>query len=184
MRAPASEAMFSACAMLLALPALAASDPDRQAADTAQWLMPVAALATTYWRDDREGRWQFFESLGTTVVATEALKKAFNSTSWGRRPNGGENSFPSGHTSSTCGAGFFLQRRYGWALGAPALGVAAFTGYTRVDERAHHWRDVIAGCALAWGSARYFVDRQRSGQLELQPELGARSASMSFRWRY
>lgn len=165
-------------------PALAVSDPDLYVGDVAQWLVPTLAFATTFHFHDSEGRWQFASSLGTTVLATEALKQGFNNTSWGRRPNGGEHSFPSGHTSSVCSAGFFLQRRYGWEWGAPALAVAAFTGYSRVDEDAHHWRDVIAGCALGWGAARLFVDRHLPGDLTVLPVIGNKTAALRFEWRF
>lgn len=164
-------------------PAVAAQDPDLQTGDVLQWLVPTLAFGVTFYRHDSDGRWEFAKSLGTTVVVTEALKKAFNDTSWGRRPNGGQHSFPSGHTSAVCNAGFFLQRRYGWEWGAPALAAAAFTGYVRVDEDAHHWRDVIAGCALGWGAARLFVDKLPEG-LQIQPTVDNRSAALSFSWRF
>ena len=81
-------------------------------------------------------------------LLTFILKTAFNSTSLGRRPNGGNNSFPSGHTSSAfMGAGFahfyFAEL---WVI-VPYL-LAGITGYSRVVSENHWWRDVLAGAAL------------------------------------
>ena len=45
---------------------------------------------------------------------------------------------------SAFGGAFFLQKRYGIMYGAPAIALAAFTGYTRTKGDYHHWRDVIA----------------------------------------
>jgi len=162
----------------------AVNDPDKFAGDVAQVAVPLAALAATYYHDDSEGRWQWLKSFGSTVIATQALKYAANQTSWGERPNGGKDSFPSGHTSSACSGGFFLQRRYGWAWGAPALAAAAFTGYSRVDEKYHHVRDVVAGCALGWTTAWLFVDRYVPESVSVMPEVGNGHYAMTVSWRF
>ncbi|MGE0315087.1 MAG: phosphatase PAP2 family protein [Lautropia sp.] len=135
-------------------------DPDLFAGDVGQVLIPAFALGLTYHFDDTQGRVQWAKTVGTTVLATEALKRAFAGTSLGMRPNGGVRSFPSGHTSAACSGAFFMARRYGWQFGAPWLAYAAFTAYSRVDEDMHHARDVVAGCALAYGISRWFVDEK------------------------
>jgi membrane-associated phospholipid phosphatase len=160
----------------------AAQDTDLVAGDVLQYAVPLAALGATWHYDDSEGRWQLLKSYGTTVLATFALKAAFNNTSWGTRPDGGSHSFPSGHTASACSGGFFLQQRYGWEWGAPALAAAVYTGYTREKEGEHHTRDVIAGCALAWGVSKFFVTHHLPEGLSVVPAIGSNSLAVNFSW--
>jgi membrane-associated phospholipid phosphatase len=47
----------------------------------------------------------------------------------------------------------FLQERYGWKFGVPALVAASAVAYIRVDQGKHYWRDVIVGGALGYGAA-------------------------------
>ena len=165
-RVPARRCLALALAGTAALLALSTAaravtfhtnDPDRGAGDVLQILLPATGLAMAVYRDDREGEKQWAYSTGSMLVATQALKLSFNHTAWGERPNGGQMSFPSGHTAGACSGAFFIGRRYGWQYGGPALAPAALVAYSRVDEGLHHWRDVLAGCALAGGIAWYFV---------------------------
>lgn len=152
----------------------AAKDPDLLAGDIAQILVPAAGLTLTYYFDDSEGRKEWMKSTATTLIATEALKYSFNSTYLGKRPNGGNRDFPSEHSSAACSGAFFMADRYGWQYGTPGLVVAAITGYSRVDQGYHHWRDVITGCALSYRVARYFVDAIPS-KVTISPEIGPHS---------
>lgn len=157
--------ILATTALYLPLAAQAVSfhtnDSDRGAGDVIQILLPAAALGAAMYKGDSEGEKQWLYSTGSTLAATQALKLSVNHTAWGERPNGGQMSFPSGHTSSACSGAFFIGRRYGWQYGAPAMLPAAFVAYSRVDEDLHHWRDVIAGCALAGGFAWYFVSPEK-----------------------
>lgn len=132
-------------------------DTDLAIGDFAQLFLPGLGLAMTLYQDDKEGTQQWWKSTGSTVLATQALKQAFANSSIGARPNGGTKSFPSGHTAGACSGAAFLTTRYGWKYGAPGFVLAGFVGYTRVDESQHHWRDVIAGCALGVGFNYQFV---------------------------
>lgn len=165
-------------------PAIAGGSAERTAGDVLQYAIPAAALAATWHFDDGAGRWQLIKSYGATLLGTYALKQAVNHTSWGVRPDGGDQSFPSWHTASACSGAFFVAERYGWAWGAPALAGAVYTGYTRVDLREHHVRDVVAGCALAYGFARVFVDRRLPSGMTLVPEVGSRRLALNFDWRF
>jgi membrane-associated phospholipid phosphatase len=156
------------------LNAIAAKDPDLLVGDVAQVLVPAASLAMTYYFDDSEGRKEWMKSTAATLIATEVLKYSFDSIYLGKRPNGGNRGFPSGHSSAACSGAFFMADRYGWRYGAPGLAIAAITGYSRVDEGFHHWRDVIAGCALSYGVSRYFVDSM-SPKITITPEIGSHS---------
>jgi len=132
-------------------------DTDLAIGDFAQIFLPGLGLSMALYQGDDEGVQQWWKSTGSTVLATQVLKQAFASSSIGTRPNGGTRSFPSGHTAGACSGAAFLNTRYGWEYGVPSYILAAFVGYTRVDESQHHWRDVIAGCTLGVGFNYQFV---------------------------
>ncbi len=74
------------------------------------------------------------------------------------RPNGGDQSFPSGHTASAFMGASFLHYRYGWEYGVPAYAAAALVAYSRVDADKHYWEDVVAAAVLANVTAYIFTD--------------------------
>ncbi len=114
----------------------------------------AAALGKTIAEKDRDGAKQFAFHLGPTIATTEVLKRVVGS----ERPNGSnDRSFPSGHTSISFSAAGHLHARYGWEWGAPALAVAAFVGWSRVEAKQHRWEDVIAGALLGTASAHVFT---------------------------
>ncbi len=115
--------------------------------DIAQIGIPLTAGAISLYKGDKEGFVQLAEGALYTVIATQGLKYAVNA----ERPNGGDHSFPSGHTAAATQGAAYLQFRYGAAYGVPAYAAAALVGYSRVEGEYHHWRDVIAGMALATG---------------------------------
>ncbi|HEY9544615.1 MAG TPA: phosphatase PAP2 family protein [Solimonas sp.] len=146
------------------------NDPDRAAGDIFQILNPLIATGVTLYKGDYLGTKQYAYNFATTFAATEVLKYGFDHTAWGERPNGGRESFPSGHTSAACSAAAFISDRYGWQYSLPLYGTALFTGYSRVDEHFHHWRDVIAGCALAYGVSKLITTPySASHQFSLSP---------------
>ncbi|MGH8491587.1 MAG: phosphatase PAP2 family protein [Moraxellaceae bacterium] len=159
-------------------------DSDQAAGDVFQYLLPALGLTGALYTGDQEGVKQWAQSMGATMLATTALKKGFNSTSWGERPNGGQNSFPSGHTSMACAGATFIGERYGWDLGAAAMVPAAFVGWNRVAEDMHHWRDVIAGCALGVGLTMWLTNPEDKHEFTLYPDIGDHSFSLGFSMKY
>ncbi|WP_000188914.1 phosphatase PAP2 family protein [Vibrio metoecus] len=115
--------------------------------DIAQYGIPLTAGLITAIHMDGEGMMQLAEGAFWTAAATEALKLSVDA----QRPNGGSQSFPSGHTSAASQGAAYLQFRYGSTYGIPAYAAAALVGYSRVDANKHYWRDVAAGMALATG---------------------------------
>ena len=93
---------------------------------------------------DGEGALQYVESETLTLGVYEALKHSFPST----RPNGGEYSFPSGHSAFSFTSAAFIGKRYGWEYGLPAYMVASFVAYSRVEARQHYLGDVVSGAAI------------------------------------
>jgi membrane-associated phospholipid phosphatase len=73
------------------------------------------------------------------------------------RPNGGDMSFPSGHTSAAFSGAAFIQMRYGWLYGSMAYAGAAYVGWSRVVTENHHVEDVIAGAGIGIISAAIFT---------------------------
>jgi membrane-associated phospholipid phosphatase len=145
---------FTLAALSITVVAMTArADGVERAGDVLQLVVPAVALGMTYQRDDAEGRTQFAKAFATNLGATYALKYTVDA----RRPNGGEHSFPSGHTSVAFQGAAFLHARYGWETAWPAYAAAAFVGYSRVDSRNHYTRDVVAGAALGVASSLYFT---------------------------
>ena len=145
------------CSALLAAaaPAHASDKFYRSFADAGAVGIPAAAFALTVYEHDHNGLVQLVETGGLTLAATEALKYGINE----RRPNGGNHSFPSGHTSLAFAGAGFIHARYGWKLGLPFELLAAGVGYSRVKTKDHHWYDVVAGAAIGEGSAFLFTRR-------------------------
>jgi hypothetical protein len=141
--------------------------------------LPLAALGTAYFKDDKEGQKQWLRATVLNEVLNTSAVLIFNQTSLGKRPNGGPYSFPSGHAGFVFAQAGFLQERYGWEYGAPALVLAATVGYIRVDIRKHHWRDVIAGGALGYGVAMLTVTPLNA--IHLAPVIGP--DWMGIRWQ-
>ncbi|WP_052189062.1 phosphatase PAP2 family protein [Vibrio nigripulchritudo] len=134
-------------ASLTSLPSHAKNEALETYGDIAQVGIPLTAAMISWYKDDTEGLIQLTEGALYNALATHAIKFAVNA----ERPNGGNHSFPSGHTSAATQGAAYLQFRYGSAYGIPAYGAAALVGYSRVDANHHYWRDVIAGMALATG---------------------------------
>ncbi|WP_051362361.1 phosphatase PAP2 family protein [Solimonas soli] len=160
------------------------SDPDRAAGDIFQILDPLLAAGITLYKGDDQGTREYAYDFAATFAATEALKYAFNNTRWGERPNGHDGSFPSGHTSAACSAAAFISDRYGWQYGLPLYATAAFTAYSRVDEGFHHWRDVIAGCALAYGISKLITRPYAPQGLTVSPMIDKDTVGVELRLNF
>ena len=96
--------------------------------------LPIATLATTFILHDKEGTWQFTKSLLLTEAVTYGLKLSINK----QRPDmSNNNSFPSGHTSTTFQSASFIHRRYGFKYSIPAYVLAGFTAASRINAKKH-----------------------------------------------
>lgn len=125
---------------------------------------PVVAFASTLiYKNGDIGTLQFAKAMGTSFVLTHSLKRIIDKP----RPNGGRYSFPSGHTSSAFTGAAFLQRRFGWAVGAPSYLLASYVGYTRIKARKHDIYDVGAGALIGIGSVYLFTKPFRNENVKL-----------------
>jgi len=131
--------------------------------------LPVVAGVATLQRADTEGAQQAALTLGSSLLATEILKRTISEE---RPDRSDKRSFPSGHTAVAFASASYLDHRYGasgpvdpmWLYGAAAL-----TGIARVQADKHHWQDVIAGGALGWAAGRWLTQPWNGGQLSLAP---------------
>jgi membrane-associated phospholipid phosphatase len=137
---------------------LFAVDKTEDAGSMLQYILPAAAAGLTLVYKDGEGAVQLGESLVVTMGITTALKYAVNE----KRPTGGGQSFPSGHTSFSFSAAEFIRERYGWEYGLPAYALASFVGYSRVEANKHYAHDVAAGAAIGILSS-YFLTTPYQG---------------------
>ena len=94
-----------------------------------------------------------------------------------KRPDGGSQSFPSGHSASAFAGAAFLQMRYGWSYGVPAYALATFVAWSRVESKRHWTKDVVAGGAI--GIASNLVFTRRFSKLAVQPALVPRGAGLT-----
>jgi membrane-associated phospholipid phosphatase len=163
--------LISICAVFTAQSKADISDT---AADIGSIGIPLTAGIIALAKDDDDGAIMFLEGAALTIIATHSLKIAINA----ERPNGGDYSFPSGHTSSAIQGAAYLQFRYGWKYGVPAYIGASFVGLSRVQNKHHYWRDVIAGAILATG-IQYWVTEPYENTLIISPVVSPKSIGVT-----
>ncbi|MEZ8292394.1 phosphatase PAP2 family protein [Vibrio splendidus] len=101
--------------------------------DIAQFGIPLSAAVISIMHSDGEGLFQLTEGAVYTALATHTLKFAVNT----ERPDGGDHSWSSGHTSAAMQGAAYLQFRYGWEYGLPAYAAAGLVGYSCVEAERH-----------------------------------------------
>ena len=83
---------------------------------------PVIAAGMIIGYNDSQGAIQFSESAALTMAATYSLKLTIDA----KRPDGGLQSFPSGHAALAFCSAEFIRGRYGMEYGLPFYAVADF----------------------------------------------------------
>ena len=146
--------------------AASASDGIETAGNILQFVLPAAAAGLAVSNHDEEGLTQFAESGILSIAVTYGLKYTISET----RPNGGQHSFPSGHSSLSFTSAEFIRERYGWNYGIPAYLAASFVGYSRVESHEHYTRDVIAGAVIGIGSSCLFTTPNKN--INVRAEVG------------
>lgn len=148
------------------------------------------ALGILFPGDGRNGWdnfWEEAEVMAVNAALTVSLKKLVPRM----RPGGGNNSFPSGHTSTAFAAASLIYDNSGGAVGFPAYGLATLTGYSRMEARRHYPSDVIAGAAIGilsaqlldhlhWGNGRQSHGIAGGLRLEIEPLDRGMMAGFSF----
>ena len=121
----------------------------RDLGDIFQYAIPWAALLWVALDGDQAAAWRWFYIGVVNTVLTQVFKQLFNFTQYGKRPDGGDDAMPSGHTSSAFMGAFFFYFQYGLNAAIAPLIFATITGYSRIFAKRHWPRDVIAGALLA-----------------------------------
>lgn len=121
------------------------------AGDVLQYALPWAAIAAIAFTGKAELAWAWLYGCAGAAIIAHVMKVYFNKTTLGARPNGGKNSFPSGHTTGAFSGAMVFLMVFGWFWAIIPFALAVLTGVSRVLSKNHWWRDVIAGAAL--GSA-------------------------------
>ena len=122
--------------------------------DFGQFALPLTALGVSLADSHKDMAMRAGLSVGTTLGIAYSLKYTWNE----KRPNGGPNSFPSGHTSAAFAGASFIQLNYGWKWGIPAYAAASYVGWSRVASKAHWYHDVLVGAGLGIGVNMYFAN--------------------------
>lgn len=126
------------------------------------------ALDTEWLRMNGSPRHDLMLAVGRTELATYTLKYSVDA----QRPNGGGQSFPSGHTSVAFAGAEFIRKEYGWWWGVPSYLAASYVGWSRVETKNHWTRDVLAGAAIGIFSNHDMLNVTIPfGQLSVSPTL-------------
>jgi hypothetical protein len=158
----------------------------------------VTALATPSGEDPKQ--WVYSKAKGLSVElgaelvtagVTDGLKTATNRT----RPSGGNNSFPSGHSSAAFTSATLANRNLDsipmsknlrFVLHAGNFLLATATAWARVEANAHFPTDVLAGAALGhfFGASIYDgfmgVPELKQYRINVLPEDGGGIVTVSF----
>lgn len=140
--------------------------------------MPAAAVGMTVRFSDETGVLQFGKSAALTIGATYGLKWTVTA----ERPDGGNESFPSGHTSISFCSAEFIRKRYGWKYGLPSYALALFVAYSRVESRRHYPRDVAAGAVIGIASSYIFTEPRAGWHIEPQVDANYYGLRLARYW--
>ena len=138
------------CAISAGVQAQVVAKQDRFGDVVAYLVLPAAAVALTWQKDDTEGLWQLGYAAVLTKASSEVLKRAVNS----KRPDGSDHGFPSGHASIAFASAAYVNERYGLAPSVPMYALAALASYSRVRTHQHFTKEVVGGAAVGILSAR------------------------------
>jgi membrane-associated phospholipid phosphatase len=162
-------------ALALGAGAVRADDIERTG-DIGAVILPAGAAVGALVIKDHQGLGQLALAYVSTMAIVYMLKPTVDRT----RPDGGGQSFPSGHAASAFVGAAFLQRRYGWRFGVPAYALATYVGWSRVEADRHHPSDVVAGAAIGIGANLLFTHRRAPVSLAIEPNRAAILVSIAW----
>lgn len=156
----------------------ARADAVRRAGDVGAILLPVGAAGGAILAKDHRGLGQLAEAYASAMAVVYVLKPLVDRT----RPDGGHQSFPSGHAASAFAGAAFLQIRYGWRFGIPAYAVASFVGYSRVESKRHYTSDVVAGAAIGIAANLAFTHPRKHVSIVVDLGRGHAGSRVTIAW--
>lgn len=120
--------------------------------------------------------------IGSDLIRAQALNgvitRALKIIAGRKRPSGGGNALPSGHTSASFATAAVLERHFGVKAGIPAYAAASFIGWTRVRDNAHWLTDVIVGGAIGTAVGRTVARGHQSSGWVVIPSVGHTHAAV------
>jgi membrane-associated phospholipid phosphatase len=126
--------------------------------------------------------------LGSDLVraqlVSQTLVQGLKFTTGRSRPDGSNTqSFPSGHTASAAATATVLQRHFGWKVGVPAYGFAAYVAASRMSADKHHLSDVLMGAAIGVAAGRSVTVGLAGEQFDLgvAPTIGGAAITFTKR---
>ncbi|HUI90983.1 MAG TPA: phosphatase PAP2 family protein [Chitinivibrionales bacterium] len=171
--------LLAALAIFVATVPAFSTDYFEKAGDIGQYAIPAAGLGVALVKKDWKGCLQLTYAFAAAMAVTYGLKYTVRET----RPDGGDQSFPSGHTSAACCGAAFIDMRYGHAWGLPAYAAASLVGWSRIESNQHYPLDVLAGAAIGILSNVIFT-RSKASNVKIAPVAGNGSygAIMIYKW--
>ena len=141
--------------------------------------LPLIAGGITLAKEDWKGSAQLTVDTVATVGIAYGLKHVIRE----QRPDKSDfQSMPSDTSALAFAPAQFLWDRYGWQYGVPAYAAATFVAWSRVDARKHHWYDVTASAALAFGVSKIFTTTYYPAGMRygVTPTEGGAYAALSY----
>ena len=143
--------------------------------------LPLIAGGITFYKDDWKGTAQLTVDTVATVGIAYGLKHVIRE----ERPDKSDfHSMPSDTSALAFAPAQFLWDRYGWQYGLPAYAAATFVAWSRVDADKHHWYDVTASAALAFGVSKIFTTTYHPAGLRygVTPTEGGAYAALEYKF--
>jgi membrane-associated phospholipid phosphatase len=124
-------------------------------------LTPLAAALYGSGRLAHDGRYRDASyDISQAFLVNAAYTNLIKHVARRERPDESDNlSFLSGHTSNAFAWATVANHHYGPKVGVPSFVVASLVGISRMEKRAHHLSDVVAGASLGYLIGRTVVRR-------------------------
>jgi membrane-associated phospholipid phosphatase len=123
-------------------------------------------------------------SVGGDLIRAQVLAQAMTAgiklSARRHRPDGGEFSFPSGHSSVTFATATVVQRHFGWKAGVPAYALASYVAASRVQVKRHFFSDVAFGAVVGVVAGRTVTIGRGRGRFAVSPAVSPNQAGVSF----
>jgi hypothetical protein len=99
---------------------------------------------------------------------------------------GVHSSFPSGHATTAFAFAGVIAAEHGWYWGVPAMAMATFVGYSRINDNQHRTHDVIAGATIGLTAAYgiHYSHQKNGSQVQLMPVTIPGGGELLASWSY
>lgn len=124
--------------------------------DNLRWsIAAVALLAAANFQP--ETFWPAALAILVAQLIVDVLKRVMNFTPWGRRPDGHDSGFPSGHVAGAFSGAWYFYFVFGFGVALIPLILGCFTALSRVLPEKHSWLQVSVSAILTFFVSQYFL---------------------------